>query len=205
MKDLWKSGVLLLLIIGVLYIIFLRECKNPISCPPVGQVLVPQSSWDSIKALADKPPVVTVETLKIKGPIVYVPVTPPPQPDPLTPEINSYADSLVNDSIDVHYDFKVKGLLLSRSWSFRPITRIVNKETLIYVPKIVEVEKIVEKPLNGLYLYGTAGGNAESFLFGGGVDYLTKKETQLGYQYQRLGSTVFHSVKIGAKIQFKRK
>ena len=207
MKDLWKSGVLILLIIGVLYIIFLRECEHPLPCPPKGQVLVPQSTWDSIKALANKPPIVRIDTIKVKGDVIYVPVTPlpPAKPEPKDSTINNYADSLVNDSIDVHYDFKVQGTLISRAWRFSPIIYRIRRDSIIYVPNIIKEPYPVEKAANGLFIYGIGGGNKGSFLVGGGLDFITYKETEVGYMYQRFGNESFHSIKIGSKIRFKRK
>jgi hypothetical protein len=48
-------------------------------------------------------------------------------------------------------------------------------------------------------------GNANAFIFGGGLDFITKKNTELGYMYQRLGSDGFHSVKLGVKLFDKNK
>jgi hypothetical protein len=207
MKDLWKSGVLILLIIGVLYILYLRECKRPFPCPPKGQVLLSQQAWDSIKALANKPPTVRVDTIRIKGDVVYVPATPLPQPKPEVKDstINSYVDSLVNDSIDVHYNFKVHGTLLSRAWRFSPIIFEIRVDSIIYVPNIVEVEKPVIKAVNSLYGNVVFGGNKNTFIFGGGIDFITKKETMIGYQYQRLGNENFHSVILGGRLRFGKK
>jgi hypothetical protein len=206
MKDLWKSGIIVLLIIGVLYILFLRECKHPIPCPPKDQVLISQKVWDSILVLADKPPVVTIDTVWLDKPIV-IPSPQPPLPDPqptTDTTINNYADSLINKEINVWIDYKVQGLLLDRKWRYRPITIEIRKDSIIYVPKLVPVDKPVKTPQNGFYAYGLAGGNKDSFLFGGGLDFITKKNTEIGYFYQRFGDVSFHSVKLGVKITFKR-
>ena len=207
MKDLWKNGVIILLIIGVLYILFLRECKHPPSCPPKGQVLIAQATWDSIKALANKPPIVRIDTFWKKGPTIYVPLTQPPVPipDSVDSTINEYKDSLVKKDIDVHYNFKVRGTLLSRNWVYSPIILRVKVDSIIYVPYIINVPTPVETAANRLYIYGTAGGNKSSFLFGGGADFITKKETEVGYMYQRFGNEGFHSVKVGARIRFKKR
>jgi len=204
MKDLWKSGVLILLIIGALYILYLRECKRPLSCPPEGQVLLSQQTWDSIKALADRLPTVHIDTIKVKGDIIYVPAIPSPQPIPIDSTANKYSDSLVMKDINVWYDFEVRGELLSRNWKYKPIETTITRIDSIPYPKIVETEKTVEVLKNGLYVYGIAGGNKNAFLFGGGLDFLTKKETIIGYQYQKFGDINFHSVKLGMKIKFRR-
>jgi hypothetical protein len=206
MKDLWKSGILILMIIGVLYIIFLRECKHTTSCPPKGQVLLSQQTWDSILALANKPPEVRIDTFWMEKPIV-IPDPQPPMPNPQVTQdttINIYQDSLVKKDIDVHYDFKVRGTLLNRTWWYRPITVEIRKDSIIYVPKVVTIEKSVSTPQNGIYGYTIVGGNTSTFIFGGGIDYITKKNTELGYMYQRYGDINIHSIKLGAKIKFKK-
>lgn len=196
-----KNGVIILLAIAVLYIIFLRECKRPPLCPPANNVLVLQSTWDSILAIANKPPEVRVDTVWIERPVVD-PDPQPPMPNPIVVDsLTAYKDSLVNKEIHVYYDFKVKGTLLSRNWSYKPIEVLVTRDSIIYVSKIVEVEKPVKTLENALYGYGIAGGNQNAFLFGAGLNFITKKGTVVGYQYQRFGKDNFHSVLFGIKIK----
>lgn len=199
MKDLWKSGVLILLVIGILYIVFLRECKSPPPCPAEDEIIVKKVDWQSMIDAANKPPVVRIETTYIeKPPIVIHP--PLPDPVPIDSGINTYQDSLVNKEIKVWYDLTVKGTLMDRTWRYIPLTTVVTIDSLIYMPYPVEVEKLVKQPQNGFYVYGVAGGNANSFLFGGGLDYITKKNTELGYMYQRFGTDNFHSFKLGVRL-----
>ena len=204
MKDLWKSGVLILLIIGVVYILYLRECKRPLPCPAEDEMIIKTSVWDSILAVADMKPEIIRDTIFIKGKTIYI-TTPLPEPviDSSDKALTTYQDSIVNDEIDVHYDFKVQGKLISRDWSYTPIIKEITIETIKYVPKLVEVPTIVKTAQNGLYGYGVAGGNKAAFLFGGGLDLITKKETMIGYQYQRFGDENFHSIKLGVKIKFR--
>ena len=201
MKDLFKNGIVVLLIIAALYILYLRECKRPEPCPAKDEVIVKKDVWEDMIALADKPPIVTIETVKVAGPIVYIPSAPLPQPVLIDSVQNAYSDSLVNKEINVYYDFKVKGELLSRNWSYKPITTVVTIDSLIYIPKLIEVPTIITKAKNGLYVYGIAGGNNTAFLFGGGLDLITKKETMVGYQYQRFGNENFYLIKLGGRIK----
>jgi len=205
MKDIWKNGVIILLIISVLYIIFLRECERPEPCPPKGKILIAQQTWDSIQALANKQPIVKIDTIYLKGEIVYVDKPlPPPQIDLTDTTINIYHDTLLKKDIDVNYTFKVRGELLNRKWTYRPIITTITIDSLIYIPKIVEVEKFITQAKNGLYAYGLAGGNGDNFLFGGGLDLITKKETMIGYQFQKFGSDNLHFVKIGVRLGGKK-
>ena len=202
MKDLWKSGVLILLIIGTLYILFLRECKRPLPCPAEDEMIIKLAVWDSILAIADIPPIVKRDTIYIKGDTEYVePPLPDPIPDLTDEEINSYQDSIVNKEIDVHYNFEVKGILLNRKWEYKPIQTEIKVDSIVYIPKLVNTIEYVETASNGLYLSGMAGGNKSAFLFGGGLDLITKKETLIGYQFQRFGDLNFHSIRLGAKIK----
>jgi len=203
MKDLFKNGIVVLLIIAALYILYLRECKRPDPCPAEDEVVVKKDVWKEMIALADKPPVVTIETVKVTSPIIYVPSAPlpPANPNPIDSTENTYCDSLVNEEINVYYDFKVKGILLDREWSYKPITTTVTIDSIIYIPKIIEILKPITKAKNGVYAYGLAGGNKTAFLFGGGLDLITKKETMIGYQYQRFGNESFHLIKLGGRIK----
>jgi hypothetical protein len=199
MKNLFTNGIIVLLIIAALYIIFLRECKKPEPCPADGEILVPKTTWDAIQALANKPPKVTHDTVWMEGKTIYLPATPLPKPKlEVKDSTNIYSDSLVKKDIDVHYRFKVKGILLDRTWAYSPIVERIKVDSTVYVPQIVD--RPVKVPQNGLYGYITAGGNAKSFLFGGGLDFITKKNTELGYMYQRFGSDGFHSLKLGIKF-----
>lgn len=196
------NGFLVFLIVAVLYILWLRECKRQPVCPPEGMVMIEQYTWDSIKALANKPAIVHIDT--IKGETIYVPTgpnnpPPDPQPDSGDTTINNYNDSLIKKDVHVHYDFKVKGVLLSRDWSYNPIT-IKEVDSIPYPVYVKGDPYEVKVSQRGLYAYGIAGGNANAFLFGGGLDYITKKSTELGYMYQRFGNDNIHSVKVGVKL-----
>lgn len=207
MKDLWKSGVLVLMIIGVLYILYLRECKHPLPCPAEDEVILKKTALDSILKIVSTKPTVHIDTVYIKGDPVLVPGIPVADIPDIDPDslIFSYEDSLVNKEIDVRYSFVTEGKLLAKEWSYKPIQTIVHKIDSIPYPVYVETIKELKVPQNGLFLYGTAGGNDKSFLFGGGVDYITKKETELGAMYQRFGSENFYSVKLGVRIKFRDK
>jgi len=201
MKEFWKSGIIMLLIVGALYIIFLRECKKEPICPAKDEIIIKKSVWDSVQTLANKSPIITVDTFKIKGKTVYVDNTPIPKSVINKKDsTKEYSDSLTNKEIDVKIHLKIKGQLLDRVWTYRPMFTKIVKETTIFVPKIID--NPVAIPKYGLFGYVTAGGNGNSFLFGGGLDFITKKNTEIGYQYQRLGSVSFHSLKLGVQIKF---
>ena len=207
MKDLFKNGVIVLLIIAALYIIFLRECKSPPPCPAKDEVLIRQTTWDSILMVANKPPQIRIDTVWKTRPTV----TPNPQPDIPKPVvidegtdigdlIYGYSDTLKNKEIDVWVNYSIRGELVDREWHYNPITTEISVDSIIYKPYPVEVENPVKTPQKGFYVYSTAGGNKTAFLFGGGLDYITKKQTMLGYQYQRFGNENIHSIKLGVKL-----
>ena len=135
----------------------------------------------------------------LKGKTIYVDKSiPVPTIDPKDTTINIYKDSLLRKDIDVQYSMKVRGELLNRKWSYNPVVTTIFRTDSVYVTQIVE--KPVRTPQNGVYSYGIAGGNKTTFLFGFGVDYITKKNTELGYLYQRYGNDGFHSIKLGIKL-----
>jgi hypothetical protein len=200
MKDFLRNGALVMLVIAILYIIFLRECKKPEPCPPAGQVLIPQSTWDSVLILANMPPTIKIKKEYIKGDTVFLPSMPVSVPDPKDTTILNFHDSLKNDKIDAWVDFRLRGELLAFRWGYVPITTQITLEKTIYVPKIVDREVLV--PQRGFYLSGLVGGNENAFMFGGALDMITKKNNLYGLQYQRLGSQNFYSFRLGAKIRF---
>jgi len=194
MKDFWKSGIVVVLGIGLLYFIFVRECKRD-----PGKILVDKVTWDSIQALANKPPIIKIDTVTLPGKPIYISQSlPAPQINPNDTTIKTYKDSINNDDIKVWCTYKIKGTLLERSWMYTPLYTTITIENTVYVPKIINQTVPISK--NGLYLYGIVGGNSESFLPGLGADFITKKNTVFGYQYQRFGSKNIHSIKVGFKI-----
>ena len=200
-----KSKILvftaILLIIAVLYIIFLRECKKPLPCPAEDEIIVKKADWKSMIDAANKPAIVHIDTVYLKGDIIYV-NNPLPQPDPKDTITYTYSDSLVKDDINVWYNFKSEGKLLERTWSYKPLYTLITRVDSIPYPVPVEIEKPV--PSNGLWLYGAAGGNANMFIPGAGLDYITKKQTEMGIMYQRYGNNNVISFKLGVKL-FKNK
>jgi hypothetical protein len=200
-QKILKNGSYLLLIIAGLYILFLRECRT--GKIPKNKMLIEKSVWDSIQNIAHKPPKIQIDTFIPPQKIVYLPAKPLPKPIPeKDTTINDYKDSLVTKDINVHVADKIQGTLLDRKWYYTPISREIIKTVTQYVPQIVNNPVPVSKA--GLYPYATIGGNQNAFLFGGGFDYITKKNTEYGFIYQRYGSINFYSVKLGAKLTFKR-
>lgn len=200
MKDFWKGGIIVLLIIGALYIIFLRECKSSKPCIADNEMIIKKSVWDSIQKLANKPAEVRIDTVRIVLPArVIVKTVPIPIQDLKDTTINNYKDSLVNEDIRVWFDCSVKGKILTTGWLYEPVVTTITKETIKYVPKIVD--NPINMPKNGLYLYVTGGVNSSNVILGGGIDFITKKDTEIGYLYQRYGTMNFHSLKLGFKLK----
>ena len=202
MKNFLSNGALILLAIAVLYIIFLRECKSPKPCPAKDEIIVKKVDWQSMIDAANKPATIHIDTVYIKGDIIYVPGIPTSgltDNDPAIP-IYNYSDSLIQKDIDVRYHFITEGKLLSKEWEYKPIQTVIHRIDSIPYPVPIDRPYEVLVSQRGLYAYGAVGGNANSFIFGGGLDYITKKNTELGYIYQRFGSDGFHSFKLGIKL-----
>ena len=200
-KKVLSNGFIVLFVIGALYFIFTRECRKT-TCPPKGQVLVTQNVWDSIQKIANTPPTVRVDTVRLKGKIVYTPSTlPKPVVNPSDTSIKNYSDSIVNKEINFHIGFRLKGQLLSLNKYYTPISTEIVKTVTVYVPKIVD--RPVPVPKNGWYVGVSIGGNDKAFLYGGFLDIISKTNTIYGLQYQRYGNLNFYSVKLGIPIRFK--
>ncbi len=200
MKALWKNGILILLVIGVVYIIYLRECQGPDPGTPDGYILVDKADWDSLITVANLPPdTIPGDTVYIPGKTVYVPGKSIPVPEAIGVDTNLYRDSLVIDTaINVWVDVMVKGLILSWDWRYNPITREI--ETII--KKKVPVPFPIEVPVykRELYLSGVIGGHMTAFSLGADLDYINKKRNIYGLQYRRIGDDNFYYFKLGTKI-----
>lgn len=202
MKDLFKNGFLIVLAIGLLYMIFLRECKST-KCPPSGSVLVTEVFLDSLRSIADRPPVIIIkDTIIYRDTIIYLnkPI-PSHKPDSVLPNFNVYVDSLYNDSIRVWTEMTIDGTLEMLNQWYQPIFRI--REITKEIPKPYPVPYEVPVSKYGIYLSGILGGNANSFAAGAGLDIINKKDNLYGIQYQRIGNQNFYAIRVGFKIKFK--
>jgi hypothetical protein len=200
MKNLLRSGVLVLITVMLVYILFLQQCRGKNYWIPKGKIIVNKSAWDSLKNI--KPTIDTIihDTIDI-GDIVYVPH------DSLIYVVDSmgmkhYSDSIVNDSIHIWNDLFVQGIIKKWDQRYEPVIRTITETVTITVPQFVEVP--VYNSDNGLYPSIIVGGNSGSFLFGGGIDLITKKDYLYGLQYQRFGNKNIYSFKLGFKIKGKR-
>lgn len=197
MKKFLINGALILLVIGIAYLFYLKECgRNP--CPPQNWILVKKSAWDSIMILSEKPPEIIIQHDTIKGKTVYVDRL-VPIPVVVNSDTLTYTDSIKNDSMDVKSTIVVKGELLSWSWNYIPITFkeiITIKE---YVPKIIETEVVLPKA--GLYTSGLLGVHQNDFFYGVGVDYITQKDRVLGGFILYGAGTNYIGVKAGIRLK----
>ena len=200
MKNLLRSGILILIVVMVLYILFLQQCRSKDYWIPKGKIVVNQSAWDSLKNV--KPTIDTIihDTINI-GDIIYVPK------DSLIYVVDSmgmkhYSDSTVNDSIRIWNDLYVQGIIKRWEQRYEPVIKTIKETITNTVPQLVEVP--VYNSHNGLYPFIIVGGNSDSFIFGGGVDLITKKDYLYGLQYQKFGSENIYSFKLGFKIKGKR-
>jgi hypothetical protein len=201
MKNFITGGLGIFVLVLLVYIFFLRQCGSKTTdCPPKGQMLISKQAYDSIQALLKKPP--KIDTVKVKGDIVYISQpTPIAKPELGDSTINNYDTTLCKqDTIDVQVKLKVKGTLLKWDWYYTPMTTTITIEK--YVPKIVD--NPVPMPKAGLFISVLAGGNKETFLFGGDLDLIMKKNTVIGFVYQRWGNDNLYSVKLGIPIKFRK-
>ena len=201
MKKLLKSGVAILIGIMVLYIIYLQQCRRPDYKTPDGFVLVSDSLWNIVTTIEHKSPVVIVDTITEKGETIYLTDT-VLVPVVINDSVNFYTDSIVNDSIRIWDELYVQGIITKWDRRYEPIIVTIKKEITVTAPQIIE--RPVPKPSNGIFISGIAGGNANAFVFGAGVDLVTKKNNIYGFQYQRFGDQNFYSIRVGSKIRLRR-
>jgi hypothetical protein len=204
MKKILENGIGILIIVLVLYILFLHQCRGKDYWIPENQVLVNKTTWDSIeKKYFTRDSLIYIhDSFEVKEP-VYI------THDSLiyiedSTGIKHYPDSLVNDSIRIWDDLYVKGIITKWDRRYEPVIHTIETKVTVTVPQLVEVP--VYNSDNGLYPSLIMGGNSNTFIFGAGIDLITKKDFMYGFQYQRFGNENFYSIRFGAKLKiFKHK
>ena len=199
MKNLGINSILILVVMSVLYIFYVRECKNPVPCPAEDEIIIKKAVWDSIGSILNKPPIIITDTVYIKD-TVYVDKTKPvPQP---TDSTFIYNDSLkVENKIDVSIRFESRGLLVGDiEWRYTPIVKEIT--TIIEKPVPHPVPYIIEHQIyrNGIYVSLGVGGNNNSFMIGSDIDIITKFDYIYGIQYRRFGDQNMYGVKFGIRL-----
>jgi len=202
MKNLFESGILILIVILVAIIIFLHQCRGEDYYIPKDKVLISQSLYDSLKNFKPDTIINVTDTFTIKEP-VYI------RHDSLiyiedSTGIKHYPDSIVNNDIRIWDDIYVQGIITKWDRRYEPVIHTITETVTVTVPQIVEQPVFYTD--NGLYLTGIMGGNSNSFIFGAGLDLVTKKDLVYGFQYQRFGDQNFYSLRFGTKLNiFKHK
>jgi hypothetical protein len=181
-------------------------CQRNDGALPAGFVIIPQSTWDSIQRIAALPPdtVEVIDSFIANPEIIYVD-RPVPIPTPITPEINSYADSVKASEVNIWWEARTVGVLDDFNIQYQlkqPVQTITIEKP---VPYPVEVR--VSVPDNGLYLSGGMGGGFHTgkFVMGMGLDYVTKKNWMVGLQYQRYGTENIVAIRGGLRISPRHK
>lgn len=109
-----------------------------------------------------------------------------------------YRDSLVNDSIDLHYQI-IAQKLYSVRFAYKPIYKYQEKlihHNIPYPVKIIQTEEINS---NGLF-FNVGLGYSDQFTSKVGLMYLTKKQNIFGYDFIRYGNQNIHMVSYGIKL-----
>ena len=188
------------IVLLIAFVIFSRECKRDTS-PPEGTTIVSNTFIDSLKKVASEAPQIRIDTIYLKGDIIYVPGE-VPEPIIINAETKSYSDSIINDSVSVWAKILVKGEILKWDWRYQPI---ILKETItIEKPKPYPVP--YEVVVNRTEMYGSVlvGGNQSSFILSGQLDLITRNDNIYGLQYMRFGNDNFYLFKLGTKIKLRR-
>jgi hypothetical protein len=162
---------------------------------PTGKELVTKSFLDSIKNL--KPDTIVRDTIIYQDTIIYRDRN-IPTPIPLTAEINSYVDSIVNDSTYLVIKDEIKGELLSRDIEIR--RSMLIREINTPYPVIVERDIEVYTPPWSVYGNIITGGNNNHFMAGVGFGFINRKNTIIGGQILTDFENRFYTFTIGRKI-----
>ena len=166
--------------------------------PPEGYTLIAQSEMDSLNNL--KPDTVVQDSLVFKEKIVYKDRE-VPKPIPVTPEINFYSDSLIDDSTHLIINDTVRGSILSRNIELK---RAIKYRTIKQpYPQFIETTKFVERPKPwSLYGGGVLSGTKNKFIPGIELGYISRKNVKIGAQLSTDFENKYISVTIGKKFDF---
>ena len=198
-KKLLSNTILLVIIIGGLYILYLRECRRPLECPPPDQVLVSQGFLDSLTMIANQPPdTISVHDTVIITDRVIVSVE-IPIPVFIDSTTNFYQDSTISDSIRHFQSIWIKGNnIINWEKAYEPI--VFFRETTIEVSNPIPIPYEVPVVQRELFAYGTLGGSQINSAFGVGLLFTTKTRYIYGAEVVRWKETNIWSVKIGGRI-----
>lgn len=166
--------------------------------PPEGYTLISVSEIDSLNNL--KPDTVVRDSLVFEEKIVYKDRE-IPTPVPVTPDINFYSDSLINDTTHLIINDTIRGSLLSRNIELK---RAIKYRTInIPYPKFIETTKFIERP-NPWSLYGGVilSGTKNKFIPGIEMGYISKKNIKIGAQLSTDFNNKYIGVAIGKKFDF---
>ena len=198
MKQLNKLSIVLLTV-AILFILYLLECKRaPEATIADDEMVIKESVWNEIKALADRP--TKIDTIWrdsiVKVPVyirdsIFVPVE-------VTDSTYHYSDSTVNKDIRYWQDIWTQGPILAMDKKYEPVYKIETITIEKFVPEIVDNPvPVYEKEW---YLSGVVGGSPLAFSYGVDLDYVNKKKNIYGAQYRRINNQNFYYFKIGTKI-----
>jgi len=186
MKDLLKNGLLIVFAVGIVYLIFLRECKQPVETIIQTDTIVGPSLvlYDTIYIIKEKPVYVTKY---LKADTVFI---------TKNTEMRRYIDSIWNDSIHFRQTFTVAGHMVSLEQYYEPLHYFRDRvtEKPIYIKSY--------EPKNEFYVSGILSGNLNTFSPGVSFDYINKKRNLYGVQVQYLDGNFIYGVRIGAKLKF---
>lgn len=180
--------------------------KRPTYKTPEGYVLTTQVFLDSLKEVANKPPIITIKD-SIVHDTVEVPAhhDPEPKPNPVDSTHNDYFDHLyVAGQIDASVKFTVDGTLISGiDWNYRPIYKLQTITIDRPKPYPVFSPTAPAKYKNGVYASLVVDWDKQNFLgLGADVDFVTKNDYIYGFQYRRFGDQNIYGVKAGFRLKF---
>lgn len=158
---------------------------------------IKRSVWDSIQMIANKPPVITIDTFYKETKVPVYITKPVPVPVKENDSILTYNDSIVNKDINIHMKYKVKGELVSNDYLYYPVYKEIVKEIEKFVPQIVhdppaKYDTRTFKPSFYLgYLRGRENGHSVGF------DCIVKDSYIVGWSANFYGQVSFVQFKAG--------
>lgn len=168
---------------------------------PAGKILINESFLDSLRVIAEMPPVITVDTVVVLKDTTIIVVTNNPTlvyVDTITDQ-RVYVDSvkMIDDGINAWVEIRTRGVVEDIIWGYRPVFKTITKE--IRIPEPYPVEYIKEIPQRGLFLQGGIGAGSNNVGFSLGLMWQQRNGLTYGVQALQFDSR-YYMFNIGFKI-----